>query len=429
MFKKGLSANIKKDVKTSQNDSIGDPIEERIKVGRVIDIILNDKYPKFKKYGGDSAIGTIKFKPINFTTPGESFAKPFFPNISSLHLVNEIVLIFKLPGNNINKAGANESFYYINSINLWNTPHHNAFPEVSTLSKSTENQQNYSQVEEGNPGVNSNKLKQVNLNSPINKSQRTFVEKNNIHPLLPFPGDNIYQGRFGNSIRLGSTNIGEDGTFKHDSNEWSKIGNSGDPITILRNGQPSKTKKPGYKHIVEEVNKDLTSIYLTSAQVIPIKLASENFRSFSTKKESANYIPKKPKDYNLPQTIITSDRIIINAKNDSILLSAQKSVSLSTNNTVNINTKSMIVDAGNIRLGSINANESVVKGDTLYFQLNSMLKALIQMTSILKTSQIWPNGVPAADIPRNQIYDDVNTQLKLIQEDLETMLSKNVKTI
>ena len=429
MFKKGLSANIKKDVNTFQNDPIGDPIEERIKVGRVIDIILNDKYPKFKKYGGDSAIGTIKFKPINFATPGESFAKPFFPNISSLPLVNEIVLIFKLPGNNINKAGANESFYYINSINLWNTPHHNAFPEVSTLSKSTENQQSYSQVEEGNPGVNSDKLKQINLNSPVNKSQRTFIEKSNIHPLLPFPGDNIYQGRFGNSIRLGSTNVSEDEALKHKLNEWSQTGSSGDPITIVRNGQPDKTEKPGYKHIIEEVNKDLTSIYLTSTQTIPIDLASENFRSFSTKKESINYIPIKPKDYNSPQTIITSDRIIANAKKDSILLSAQKSVSLSTNNTVNINTKSMIVDAGNIRLGSIEANESVVKGDTLYFQLNSLLKALIQMTSILKTSQIWPGGVPAADIPRNQIYDDVNTQLKLIQEDLETMLSKTVKTV
>ena len=95
MFKKGLSANIKKDVKTSQNDSIGDPIEERIKVGRVIDIILNDKYPKFKKYGGDSAIGTIKFKPINFTTPGESFAKPFFPKGNDAKVADAILELFR----------------------------------------------------------------------------------------------------------------------------------------------------------------------------------------------------------------------------------------------------------------------------------------------------------------------------------------------
>ena len=89
----------------------------------------------------------------------------------------------------------------------------------------------------------------------------------------------------------------------------------------------------------------------------------------------------------------------------------------------------MVVDAGSIKLGSKNARESVVKGDTLFFQLNSVLKALIQMTSILKTSQSWPNGVPVADIAKNQVYDSVQTQLQLVQEDLETMLSKNVKTI
>ena len=51
------------------------------------------------------------------------------------------------------------------------------------------------------------------------------------------------------------------------------------------------------------------------------------------------------------------------------------------------------------------------------------------MTSILKTSQIWPNGVSAADITKNQVYANVESTLELIQEDLETMLSKNVKTI
>lgn len=424
-FKSGISANVGNNFKQSNLSLKGDPIEEKIKVGRVIDIILNDKYPEFKNYGGDSAIGTIKFKPQNFNTPGITFAKPFFPNISSYPLINELVLIFKLPGNNINKAGSNEIFYYISSINLWNTPHHNAFPNLFAPLENGNNQQNYSNSSLGNPSVNSNEVPKIPLNSPINKSQRTFIEKDNIHPLLPFAGDNIYQGRFGNSIRLGSTNIGSSNNL----NEWSKEGTSGDPITIVRNGQPNKTKKPGYKHITEEINNDLTSIYLTSTQTIPIELASENFRSFSTKKESINYIPIKPKNYNSPQTIITSDRIIANAKKDSILLSAQKSVNLSTNNTVNINTKSMIIDAGNIRLGSIDARESVVKGDTLYFQLNSVLKALIQMTSILKTSQLWPNGVPVADVAKNQIYDSVQTQLQLVQEDLETMLSKNVKTI
>ena len=51
------------------------------------------------------------------------------------------------------------------------------------------------------------------------------------------------------------------------------------------------------------------------------------------------------------------------------------------------------------------------------------------MIAVLKTSQIFPNGVPKADIVKNQVYANVETSLQLIQEDLESILSKNVKTI
>ena len=34
-----------------------------------------------------------------------------------------------------------------------------------------------------------------------------------------------------------------------------------------------------------------------------------------------------------------------------------------------------------------------------------------------------------ADITKNQVYGNVETSLQLIQEDLESILSKNVKTI
>ena len=58
-----------------------------------------------------------------------------------------------------------------------------------------------------------------------------------------------------------------------------------------------------------------------------------------------------------------------------------------------------------------------------------LIKALLQMTAVMKTSQIWPNGAPTADTVKNQVYANVETTLELIQQDLESILSKNVKTI
>ena len=58
-----------------------------------------------------------------------------------------------------------------------------------------------------------------------------------------------------------------------------------------------------------------------------------------------------------------------------------------------------------------------------------MLTALLQMLAVLKTSvvNIDPSQV-TADSTKNLIYANVETSLELIQQNLETIKSKNVKT-
>tara|TARA_B100000282_G_scaffold32612_1_gene20745 strand:- start:604 stop:1524 length:921 start_codon:yes stop_codon:yes gene_type:complete len=305
-------------------------------------------------------------------------------------------------------------------ISLWNHPHHNAYPNPASLNAllPTTNE-TYDNIEKGMVRNSQGEISTLNLNSPNNSSQATFIERSNIHPLLPFAGDIIHQGRWGNTIRLGSTSRNPVG---QNLNPWSSKPSNGDPITLIKNGQPLNSSNQGWTHIVEDINNDLSSLYLTSTQLIPLSLSSENYRSFSSP-------PQLARSYSNPQIILNSDRVIINAKTDSILLSAQKSVSLSTNESVNINTKTLSIDAGKINLGSKDAPESVVRGDTLYFQLNSICDALTSMLEILSTSKTYINGVPANDIKSNQVYSSVKTQIEQIQEYLPEMLSKNVKTI
>jgi hypothetical protein len=422
-FKLGLSANTK--LQPGNNPGVEklsqlmSKVKGGIQVGRVTDIILNDQYPEFDKYGGPNGIGTIFYELNNFIGGENGIAKPFFPQLSAYPLVNEMVLIFKLPNSNIGRNTAEESYYYINMISLWNHPHHNAYPNPVTSNTLPESQQrDYKQTSGGSVRRVTDEETGIDLNSDINLSQATFQERNNIHPLLPFAGDIIHQGRWGNSLRFGSTAATTDTQL----NGWSSTGDNGDPITILRNGQPLNSSDEGWKHITEEINPDLSSIYLTSYQSIGLKPSSENYRSFKT-------LPTSISSFTNPQIILNSDRVIINAKTDSVLLSAQKSISLSTNESVNINTKTLSIDAGRINLGSKDAPESVVRGDTLYFQLNGICDALTSMLEILSTSKTYINGVPANDVQSNQIYSSAKTQIEQIQEYLPEMLSKNVKTI
>ena len=56
-----------------------------------------------------------------------------------------------------------------------------------------------------------------------------------------------------------------------------------------------------------------------------------------------NYIPAQPNVYQGKQIVINSDRILFNAKNDSILLFADKSIGLNTQGSVNIDNKGLFV--------------------------------------------------------------------------------------
>jgi len=209
--KKGLFANRKPSTSVLSSGvqdltNILGKIEGKIQIGRVKDIILNNQYPEIEKFGGESAIGTIFFELQNNLSSKSLPAKPFYPQFTSYPLVNELVLLFQLPNQRIGNNRSEKSYYYMNMISLWNHPHHNAYPNPASqneLRPSTN--QSYENAEKGMQRNSKSGMEILDLNSPISPTQATFVEKSNIHPLLPFAGDIIHQGRWGNSIRFGST--------------------------------------------------------------------------------------------------------------------------------------------------------------------------------------------------------------------------------
>jgi LAS superfamily LD-carboxypeptidase LdcB len=80
----------------------------------------------------------------------------------------------------------------------------------------------------------------------------------------------ILEGRFGNSIRFGSSN-------PKGKNNWSENDSEGEPITIISNGQT-----PQGSAAIEDINGDASSIYLTSNQNINnFNIASKNFKSLN----------------------------------------------------------------------------------------------------------------------------------------------------
>ena len=348
---------------------------------RVIDVILDESHPDFISLGEWNGIGIIKYELINFPE-GEQIAnkiaKPLLANIKTFPLKNEIVFLIRLPDtDSLNNLTDNETYYYLTLISMWNHPHHNAFPNPLNNSTIPESQKkDYKSIEEGNIRRVTDNSTEINLNS-TNNSGGKFVERINIHPILPFTGDNIFEGRFGNSIRLGST-IKSNSQYK---NNWSTSGNEGDPIIVIRNGQPTNSSDEGWLPVVENINNDLSSIYFTSTQKLPINVSSTNYTGIRNE-----YIPVFPQSYNLPQVILNSGRLLLNSTTDSILLSSKKVISLSAIEDIGLSSRGNIsLSSKGIRLGGAEANESLIMGDSFIAQFNVLLDSLSLLCEALTT--------------------------------------------
>lgn len=390
---------------------------------RVTDIILDENHPQYTSWND---IGSILFEYVNgsFTT-GQIKASPIFPQFKSYPLINEMIFIISIPNNlDYDAKTISLKYFYFNPIGIWDNPHNNALPNSLTFSEFYQNLQNKSTYGQNDVSPEE-RVKQnepiVHLNSQNNPSQNTFVEKSNIYPLMPFMGDNIIEGRYGQSIRLGHT-------AKSDSskkNNWSESGENGDPIIILRNGQSPKINEAGWIPTTENVKDDLSSIYLTSTQKLPFSLANEDFISYTTP-------PDLPSNYIKPQIVLNSDRVIINAKSDSVLISGNSSVSLSSNNGIYLEAKKKIcIDSPNIKLGDKDATQPVLKGDITVEYLKIIIQEIANISTALKTIQIYtgPNVVGVPDASIQPVAKSACSNLEKVLNQIDNIKSNFVKTI
>jgi hypothetical protein len=356
----------------------------------------------FKDFGEWSSIGCLFFDKLNSPNPNpqfttDNFARPLFPNNSNIPLKNEIVYIMSLPNSNVQGDVNDLTYYYFQAINIWNSTHHNAIPDpINGNSIPPSQTQDYQQTSAGSVRRVTDGGTEIDLGN-------TFKEKLDIRNLQPYEGDLIYQGRWGQSLRFSSTI--KDAPIP---NSWSKNGENGEPITIIKNGQHEESTEPWIPQ-VEDINTDKSSIYLTSTQEIPIEVASKDYKSY-------NSAPESPNKFTGEQIILNSGRLLFNAKTDSILLTAKDSINLNSVNSFNVDSPKSIFNSKEIYLGNKNATEPIILGDKFLSDFSSLMSSLISLCTALAT----PIGTPVPFVPNVAIPAPATQTLVKAQ----TMLNK-----
>jgi hypothetical protein len=370
-------------------------LKERIITSkRVKDIILDQNHPKFIEYGEWASIGLVFVEDTTQPTSENNLITiyPLLSNLKFYPLLNEVITVISLPSAEVETDPNSSKFYYLPPINIWGSQHHNAIPGISNLPPSQ--QKDYQQTEAGSVRRVTDGGTEINLG-------KVFTEQLNINSLQPFEGDYILEGRFGNSLRFGSSQ-------------------GKDPITKIRNGQGPQTNE-GWTTIEENIQEDKASIYLTSTQQIPLQPNTFNYNSYSTSPESVN-------QYSKPQILLNSGRIVLNANQDHVLLSAAKSINLNSQDSVNIDSKNKIViNSPQIYLGSKDATEPLLLGNKTIDLLRDVLLAFQATLNQLQVLTSLPPGAPFA--PLNVQSAVSNQTISKALASLETLKSPNNKTL
>jgi hypothetical protein len=317
-------------------------------------IKYDDKWPKFPmsgsvindytKFYNDNKnftendtrfLGAIEFvrnTPIKL----ENYAFPFDKNNLTFPIEGETVLIIQ---------NENEFFWLPYTVTQY--PNYREDYKTSEKSKersvensaNTTKSQNYNEVKStGTP--NTEKAKQ-------GSEKTTYKINEKIKFLNPKSGDTILSGRVGNTIRFSEFHLTEDGK-------------TSSPSIIIRNKQnPELDSKKIGELVDEDINKDGTSVYLTSGKIkVPfvenIKKEKIGFKSYPNSKDLSG-----------DQLFVNSDRIILSAKASEFIIFGKGNTGVITDGRYSVDaTKEIYLHTeNNLTLHSKGANQIFLNSD------------------------------------------------------------------
>jgi hypothetical protein len=248
--------------------------------------------------GNDLPLGSIQIKigghQSNIGQVRNIYARPAVFN-RRIPLIGEQVLVTSAPTNEwSDKSYKNIGFMYFSPLNGTDDLVLHQFPRLWKRK-----------------GANSAAAAGSSL-SDQEKTGYTFpTSPKKTFNIQPFEGDDIFEGRFGQSIRFGSSVVGNLSVYS-EKPTWKGTSNA-DPIIVMR--VKKSTGGSGNKYVIEDLKKDEASIYLTTTQ----KLTNVDL-GFDKNLD----VKQSPTWSTGPQILIDSERILLNAKKDMLMLIGAK---------------------------------------------------------------------------------------------------------
>jgi hypothetical protein len=266
---------------------------------QVEDIVTNQGSELAASTSATANIGRAKIRFINTDKGVDSndlpWADPLLPYQTSYPLVGEYVLVFKMLG----------TYWYIGPLNTKRKITQNAAPITGLLQSQPTNK-----ILQNKRASALGVLTQATVNP--NKVGKDFKEAK-VNPLKAFEGDILYQGRYGQSIRLGSSQMIQSSFGEQNPNIIIRVGQGPETGRSTEDGGPQALTN-------ESLNTDPSSMWMVSKQILGLIPAT-----FGTNIHLRSVLDK-PVAFDGASILINSDRLIFNSKATSIFLFAKKGI-------------------------------------------------------------------------------------------------------
>lgn len=280
----------------------------------VLDVIVNEEHDMYRDDGYN--VGCVKFRPLNggmFKDEDElQWAFPLYSNREEWPLKNEIIRIYTF----LNRI------YYVDKINLGNRQTQQALfspeQEAGRIPSSAENVETLRQ----------------STYAPLDLSDDEepelgdyYVDREDQHRLRHWEGDIIYQGRSGQSIRLGSSFLDDEvniGVYKS-----TEVDQSANIVMVAGLSDRNPTPDNEFGRIRERFNEDYTTLWMAEDSDIRVTPTSADASAYNAKSEFSEKIQRNFFAVNTGTVYINSRRHGINvSSNGNIILSGNSSYSV-----------------------------------------------------------------------------------------------------
>lgn len=154
------------------------------------------------------------------------------------------------------------------------------------------------------------------------------------------------------------------------------------------------------------------------------------------------YIPESPDTYQGNQVILNSDRLLFNAKSDSILLFSDKAIGFSTNGSFHFDTSpneesKFIINSPQIYLGlefdDTLPTQPAVLGEELGELLEGVLDLIDDVIDDICTKVTYvvtpPGGLTGMNPANFSTFQSRKIEIESLKQDIENIMSTNTKLV